>query len=133
MFGAFLAIVCGIVAFGIYGQAAESRSLDSQVVALQQQNTALQQQIAERQQQVVEAQTYAWLVEEARKLGYVFPGEKSFVLTGPGAPAAAQGGVQAPLPTFEPPTPVPTPKPSHRPSPSPTPLHLTVPSPSPSA
>lgn len=128
--GALLALLCGGVAYGIYGQVAQSSALDAEIGVLQRQNTALQQQIAERQQQVVEAQTYAWLVEEARKLGYVFPGERSYVLTGPGTPQVPGGGVAAPLPTFTPPTP--TPSPSPKPSPSPSELHLPSPSPSPS-
>jgi cell division protein FtsB len=116
-----LAAVCGILAFAIYGQAAQSSALNSEASQLQQQNQALQQQITERQQQVVEAQTPAWLQEEARKLGYVFPGEKSYLLTGPGAAQPGSGGVVAPLPTFVPSTPTAAPgaKPTARPSPTP--------------
>ena len=98
---------CGIVAFGIYSQAAQGGQLDAEVALLHQQNSALQQQISDRQREIVEAQTAAWLEEEARKLGYVLPGEKIFVLTQPGQAAPASGGVSAPLPSF---SPVPTPR-----------------------
>jgi Septum formation initiator len=131
--GAALALVCGVVAYGVYSEAEQSGSLDSQISILQQQNRALQQQLAERQQQVVEAQTTAWLMEEARKLGYVLPGERSFVLTGPGVQAPPQGGVVAPLPTFKPPTPSPSPSSSPAASPSPTPPRLSPGPPTPSA
>src|SRR5579884_1302997 len=55
--GAVLALVCGAVAYGVYSEAEQSGSLDTQIGVLQQQNGALEQQISERQQQVVEAQT----------------------------------------------------------------------------
>ncbi len=129
------AAFCGVVAFGIYGQAADSRALDAQVGTLTQQNVALQQQIADRQREIVEAQTAAWLEEEARKLGYVFPGEKVFVLTPAGGHAPASGGVNAPLPTFSPlpvPTAAPSATPGVTPRPSPTAVPLTVATPSPS-
>ncbi|TME45599.1 MAG: hypothetical protein E6I33_01800 [Chloroflexi bacterium] len=112
------AAFCGVVAFGIYSQAAQGGHLDAQVAALQQQNSALQQQISDRQREIVEAQTAAWLEEEARKLGYVLPGEKIFVLTPPGQTAPASGGVYAPLPSFSP-SPSPRASPTASPSPSP--------------
>jgi cell division protein FtsB len=126
-----IALCAGVVAFSIYGQAAQSHALDAQAAELRQQNSALQQQITERQQQVIEAQTTAWLEEEARKLGYVLPGERVFVLTGPGSSPPAEGGVAAPLPTFTPPTPLPTPTSTTSPKASPTPLQFGGASPSP--
>ena len=129
---AMLAVLCGVVAFGIYGQAAESHALDSRVAILTQQNADLQKQISDRQREIVDAQTAAWLVEEARKLGYVFPGEKVFVITPPGTGGPASGGVNAPLPSLKPsPTPTPATSPSASPNPSPTPFQFTVGSPSP--
>jgi hypothetical protein len=95
----------------------------------------LLQEISDRQREIVEAQTAAWLEEEARKLGYVLPGEKIFVLTPPGQPAPASGGVSAPLPTFSPiasPSPSPSSHPSPSPSAQPTPAQFTISSPSPS-
>jgi len=136
-----VAVVCGIVAFGIYNEAAHGSQLDSQVAQLQQQNAQLQQEIEDRQREIVEAQTVAWLEEEARKLGYVMPGERVFVVTPPGQSLPPSGGVNAPLPSFQPiatPTPTPTPQssaarpPSPTPSAPPTPAHFAVPSPSPS-
>ena len=110
---------------------------------MQQQNSALQHQISDRQREIVEAQTAAWLEEEARKLGYVLPGEKIFVLTPPGQTAPASGGVNAPLPNFSPsPSPHSSPSPSSSPGsahqsaspsakPTPAPFSLASPSPSP--
>lgn len=130
------AIFCGVIAFGIYSQAAQGGQLDAEVAQLRQQNTTLQQEISDRQREIVEAQTAAWLEEEARKLGYVLPGEKIFVLTPPGQPAPAAGGVSAPLPTFSPmPSPSPTPGAAHAsptPSATPTPAQFSLASPSPS-
>lgn len=127
-----LAVACGIVAFGIYGQASTSHALDTQVAQLTQQNAGLRQQISDRQREIVEAQTAAWLEEEARKLGYVFPGEKVYVITGPGSGGPARGGVNAPLPSFSPtPVPTPTPSPSSSPGASPTPYQFVLPPPSP--
>jgi len=70
--------------------------------------------------------------EQARKLGYVLPGERVYVLTTPGAAVPAKGGVVAPLPSFAP-TPTPTPKASQSPSPSsgPVPPVFQLPTPSP--
>jgi len=129
------------VAFGIYSQAAQGSQLDAQVALLQQQNSTLQRQISDRQREIVEAQTAAWLEEEARKLGYVLPGEKIFVLTQPGQTTPASGGVNAPLPSFSP-SPSPRASPSASPSsgtthpspsaqPTPAQFNLGTPSPSP--
>ena len=106
---------------------------------LQQQNAALQQQIDDRQREIVEAQTVAWLEDEARKLGYVLPGEKVYVISPPGQSVPPAGGVKAPLPSFQPlatPSPSPGPSPTPRPSPSPTasatPASFALASPTPS-
>ena len=125
---AFIFAVTGFVAYAIYGQAAQGRQLDAQVAALRQQNTALQQQIADHQREIVEAQTAAWLVEEARKLGYVFPGEKIFVIPSPGASPPAGGGVNAPLPSYAP-LPTPTPTPTSGAPPAPTTAATSTPTP----
>jgi cell division protein FtsB len=133
---AIIFAVTGFVAYAIYGQAAQGHQLDAQVAALRQQNTALQQRIADHQREIVEAQTAAWLIEEARKLGYVFPGEKIFVIPSPGASPPAGGGVNAPLPAYSPlPTPSPStgaaPSGSPQPAAAPTPYPVTLPTPSP--
>lgn len=91
----------------------------------------MQQQINERQQQIGEANNTAWLEEQARRLGFVFPGETVFIITTPGAPTAAAGGVNAPLPTFMPPTPTPTPAPSSTSTPTPAPAPGATPRPTP--
>jgi Septum formation initiator len=127
-----LAGVCGVVGFGLYGQLAQNRRLDAQVTSLQAQNGQLERDIAQSQTEIVLAQTPAWLEEEARKLGYVLPGEKVYVLTTPGAAVPAGGGVSAPLPVLPTPTPTPTSSPTPAASPTPTaPPTFQLPSPSP--
>ncbi|HEX6539021.1 MAG TPA: septum formation initiator family protein [Candidatus Dormibacteraeota bacterium] len=130
-----VAIVCGAVAFAVYSQAAEGGRIDSQVAALRQQNSTLQRQISDHQREIVEAQTVAWLEEEARKLGYVLPGEKVYVIAPPGQATPASGGVNVALPSFAIPTPTPSPTPAATASPSPrasaSPQAPATPSPSP--
>lgn len=129
-----IAGICGLVAFAVYGQVAQSRHLDAQVSALAAQNSALTQQISDRELEIADAQTVAWLEEEARQLGYVFPGEKLYVIVPVGAAHASTGGVSVPIPTFKalpPPTPTPSPSPRSSASPSPSPSHGPTASPSP--
>jgi type II secretory pathway pseudopilin PulG len=130
-----IAGICGLVAFAVYGQVAQSRHLDAQVTALAAENTSLVQQISDREREIADAQTVAWLEEEARQLGYVFPGEKLYVIVPPGGAKASTGGVSVSVPMYKVPTPIPspTPKPSASPgsSPSPTPSHSPTPTPNP--
>jgi cell division protein FtsB len=131
-----IAGVCGLVAFAVYGQVAQTRHLDTQVSALAAQNSALAQQISDREREIADAQTVAWLEQEARQLGYIFPGEQLYVLVPPGAARASTGGVSVPIPTFKPlatppPTPSATPKPSASPSPSPSHGPTASPNPTP--
>ncbi len=126
-----LAVACGVVGYGLYGQLAQNGRLDDQVKALAADNGSLQRAINQNQTEIVLAQTPAWLEEQARKLGYVLPGEHIYVLTTPGAALPASGGVAAPLPSFSP-TPKPTPHPVSSPSPGqPTPAFFQLPTPSP--
>jgi cell division protein FtsB len=127
-----IAGICGLVAFAVYGQVAQSRHLDAQVTALASQNSALQRQISDREREIAEAQTVAWLEEEARQLGYIFPGEHLYVITPPGHSTASSGGVSVPIPTFRV-IPPPTPKPSPTPTPSSSPSPKGTPTPSPTA
>jgi len=120
----------------VFTEAAQGNALDARVQALTSQNAVLQQQIGERQQQISEANNTAWLEEQARRLGFVFPGESIFIITTPGAPTAASGGLNAPLPTFAPsPSPSASPSPSSSPSATPvprqTPVSFALPSPTP--
>ena len=110
---------------------AHGNAIDAQVRALQQQQAQLQQQIAQRQAEIADADSTDWLQEQARKLGYVFPGEGVYILTGPQVKGPAGGGINAPLPTYAPatPTPVPTPRPTPKPSPTPISFNLASPSP----
>jgi len=129
-----IAGVCGLVAFAVYGQVAQTRHLDAQVSALSAQNSALTQQISEREREIADAQTVAWLEQQARQLGYIFPGEQLYVIVPPGGAHASAGGVTVPIPTFKPlasPTPSPTPTPRPSGSPSPSPSHGPTPTPKP--
>ena len=96
-----IAGICGLVAFAVYGQVAQTRHLDAQVNALAAQNTSLTQQISDREREIADAQTVAWLEQEARQLGYVFPGEQLYVIVPPGAARASTGGVSVPVPTYK--------------------------------
>ncbi|HVC41170.1 MAG TPA: septum formation initiator family protein [Candidatus Saccharimonadales bacterium] len=133
-----IAGICGLVAFAVYGQVAQSRHLDAQVSALAAQNSALVQQISDREREIADAQTVAWLEQQARQLGYIFPGENLYVIVPPGAARASTGGVSVPIPTFKPlPSPTVTPSPSTKPpatpGPSPTPAPTGTPSPTPTS
>lgn len=123
--------ICGLVGFALYGQLAQNRSLDDQVAALTSQDSRLQHDISQSETEIVLAQTPAWLEEQARKLGYVLPGEKVYVLTTPGAAVPADGGVVAPLPALPTPRPTPSPSPSSTPASSPSPAIVASPTPSP--
>jgi hypothetical protein len=129
-----IAGICGLVAFAVYGQVAQSRHLDAQVSALAATNAALRQQISDREREIADAQTIAWLEQQARQLGYIFPGEHLYVIVPPGGARVSTGGVSVPIPTFKalPPA-TPTPSPTARPttSPSPTPSHSPAPTPTP--
>jgi cell division protein FtsB len=127
-----IAGVCGLVAFAVYGQVAQTRHLDTQVSALAAQNSALTQQISDREREIADAQTVAWLEQEARQLGYIFPGEQLYVLVPPGAARSSTGGVSAAIPTYKaPPTPTPVPTATPKPSPSPSPSQSHSPTASP--
>ena len=138
MAAAVIAVVCGWVAYAVYAEMAASHSLDSRLSSAQQANDRLRHEIAQRQAEIAEAQTKEWLVEEARKLGYVMPGERVFVLTTPGATLPPDGGIDLKnLPSFSGASPSPgtspgpTPRPVVGPTPggSPTPFVFTVPTP----
>ena len=111
---------------------AQSRNLDARVSSLADQNAALENQISDREREIADAQTIAWLEEQARQLGYIFPGEHLYIIVPPGKGTPSTGGVTVPIPTFRPPS-TPTPSPSARPSatPSPTSVPVTLPSPTP--
>jgi cell division protein FtsB len=138
-----LAALSGLAAYAVYSEASQGSALDAQVRSLTAQNGVLQQQITERQQQIGEANNVAWLEEQARRLGFVFPGETVYIITTPGAALPASGGVNAALPTFAPPTASPSssstaapgspaaasPGATSTPRPSPTPIIFVMPTP----
>jgi len=136
-----LAALSGLAAYAVFAEAAQGSALDATVRSLASQNSALQQQITQRRQQIGEANNIDWLEEQARRLGFVFPGETIFIITPPGAALPPTGGINAALPTY-----APSPSPSAAASPgaasasspsatptarpSPTPLVFVMPSPS---
>jgi hypothetical protein len=135
-----LAALCGLAAYAIFSEAAHSNALDARVRALAAENSTLQQQVTERQHQIGEADGRAWLEGQARRLGFVFPGETVFIITTPGAALPASGGINAVLPTYAPmPTAAPSPSASPQasasaspsPRPSPTPVTFGAPTPTP--
>ena len=131
-----LAALTGLVAYAVFSEAAQSHALDARVRALTTANATLREQITQRQLQIGEAGNKDWLEEQARKLGFVFPGETLFIFTTPGAALPASGGVNAVLPTYAAspsasPGGSPSPSPASTPHPSPTPLVFVMPTPSP--
>jgi cell division protein FtsB len=139
-----LAALSGLAAYAVYSEAAQGSAIDARVRSMTAENIALQQQIGERQLQIGESGNVAWLEEQARRLGFVYPGETVFILTTPGSALPATGGINAVLPTYAPkPSPSPTaagssasPSPSGSASPSPsahaspTPVVFVMPTPS---
>jgi cell division protein FtsB len=138
LLAAGIVVVCAYVAYAVSSEIATGQSVDGQVSKLQTDNARLLHEIAQRRQEIADAQTRAWVEEEARKLGFVVPGERVYVVVTPGAPLPPGGGIDVhDLPTFSPSpspggTPVPTPTDAVSPaSPSPTPFAFTLPTPSP--
>jgi cell division protein FtsB len=135
-----LAALSGLAAYAVFTEAAQSSALDARVRAMTTENASLQQQITQRQLQIGEANNADWLKEQARRLGFVFPGETLFILTTPGASLPPAGGVNAVLPTYAPSQSPsssaslgasPAASPSPTPHPSPTPLIFIMPTPTP--
>jgi cell division protein FtsB len=135
-----VAVAGAWVSYAVYAATAAGHALDGQVRALRSQNAALRQEVELRRRQLTAATSAGWLEEEARRLGYVRPGERIFVLATPGTKLPAYGGVDpGPLPSAATPTPRPaamsTPTVSASPAavgaapvtPGPTPLQFTVP------
>jgi cell division protein FtsB len=131
-----LAAFSGLAAYAVFSEAAAGSALDARVRSLSAENASLAQQISQRQSQIGEANNVAWLEEQARRLGFVFPGETVFVITTPGSAMPPGGGINAVLPTYAPsPSPSPagasSPSASASPHASPTPVVFVMPSPSP--
>jgi hypothetical protein len=130
-------VVCGWVAYAVYAEMAAGHSLDAKLRTSQQVNDQLRHQIEQRKAEIAQAQTKEWLVEEARKLGYVLPGEQVYVVTTPGASLPAGGGIDVKaFPSFNPspspggtPTPAPTSVVQPAPGATPTPFVFVVPAP----
>lgn len=135
-----MAALSGLAAYAVFTEAAQSHAIDARVRSLTAENSTLQQQITQRTQQIGETNNVAWLEEQARRLGLVFPGETVFIITTPGAALPANGGVNAVLPTYAPsPSPSsstspgasPAPSATATPQPTPSPLVFVMPSPTP--
>ena len=116
------------IAYAVYGETAAGRAADDRIQQLQQQNAALQQEIGQRQREIDAAGTSAWLIQEARRRGYVLPGEKVYVPVTPGGSLPADGGVGLNTPI---PSPAASPSPGSKPTPAPTPAPLPTVTPGP--
>jgi hypothetical protein len=128
------------VSYAVYAATTAGHALDGRVRTLQKENAALRQQVDLRRRELASAGSSGWLEEEARRLGYIRPGDRIFVLATPGAKVPAEGGVDpGPLPGLPSPTPRPAgappaaaqtsaPAPAAATSPpGPTPMQFTVP------
>jgi hypothetical protein len=127
------------VTYAVYAATTAGHALDGRVRALQKENATLRQQVDLRRRDLASASSGGWLEEEARRLGYVRPGDRIFVLASPGAKLPPDGGVDpgplpgaptpAPKPVAAPPAaPTGAPPPASTPAPAgPTPLQFTVP------
>lgn len=94
-------VVAAWVSYAVYSEGAAGHAADLRVTELEQQNDAIHAQIAQRQRELAEAQTDGWLVEEARRRGYVRAGEHVYVPVAGGSPLPADGGIDpGPLPSF---------------------------------
>jgi cell division protein FtsB len=134
-----VAVIGAWVSYAVYAATTAGHALDGRVRALQKENAALHQQVDLRKRELTSASSGGWLEEEARRLGYVRPGDRIFVLASPGARLPADGGVDpGPLPGAPSPAPRPAaPAPAAPPTaaapppaaatPGPTPLQFTVP------
>jgi hypothetical protein len=139
---AVIAAGLGWVGYALLAETSSSNALAARVVQLQGQNSALRSDISGRRADIAAAQTTPWLVEEARKLGYVLPGERVFIVVTPGAQLPPDGGVEVgQLPLYNP-SPAPqgasaTPAPAHSTADplaapaSPTPFIFVLPAPAP--
>lgn len=126
-------VVVGWVGYAVASETATGHALDARVRALKQENAQLEREINARRAEISAAANPAWLEEQARRLGYVRPGERVFVLASPRAGLLPDGGVDVgTLPSFAPPVtpgsrPAPTPAPPEvLADPSPTPVFLSV-------
>jgi cell division protein FtsB len=121
---ALCSLAAAWVAYAVYGETAAGHAADDRITQLQQQNATLQQEIAQRQSEINAASGDAWLIEEARRRGYVLPGEKVYVPVTPGAALPADGGVALPTP---PPTATPSPGATPAPTATAPPIVLRTP------
>ncbi|HEX6493310.1 MAG TPA: septum formation initiator family protein [Candidatus Dormibacteraeota bacterium] len=135
-----VAVVGAWVSYAVYAATTAGHALDGRVHALQKENAALRQQVDLRKRELASASSGGWLEEEARRLGYVRPGDRIFVLATPGSKLPPDGGVDpgplpgapspAPRAAAAPPPAAPSsaPAPASTPTPAgPTPLQFTVP------
>jgi hypothetical protein len=129
------------VSYAVYAATTAGHALDGRVRTLQKENAALRQLVDLRRRELASAGSSGWLEEEARRLGYIRPGDRIFVLATPGTRMPASGGVDpGPLPGL----PTPAPRPAGAPpaaspqtgapvpaaaasTPGPTPMQFTVP------
>jgi hypothetical protein len=137
-----VAVIGAWVSYAVYAATTAGHALDGRVRTLQKENAGLRQQVDMRKRELASASSGGWLEEEARRLGYVRPGDRIFVLATPGAKLPADGGVDPgvlpgattppPRPPGAPPAPAaqssaPAPAAAPASPPGPTPLQFTVP------
>ena len=134
-----VAIIGAWVSYAVYAATTAGHALDGRVRALQKENATLRRQVDLRKRELTSASSGGWLEEEARRLGYVRPGDRIFVLASPGAKLPPDGGVDpgplpgAPSPAPRPAAAPPPAQPSSAPAPAapasaaPTPLQFTIP------
>jgi hypothetical protein len=110
------------------------------VARLRVENAKLSLSIADHRAELLAAQTTPWVEEQARTLGFVFPGESIYVVSASRSLPPDGGLAIKSWPTYNPtPAPTPTPDPNATPSPSadpaqglsstPTPRGFTLPTP----
>src|SRR4029077_10687712 len=92
------------VSYAVYAETMAGHSADSRVQTLQKQNDALRAEIDQRRREISVAQSDSWLMQEARRLGYVLNGETVYVPVPSGKAVPASGGIDpGPAPSFQPP------------------------------
>lgn len=131
-----VALAAGLIAFAINGSMEKTLSLRHDIAHAEADNAALQQTIAEDKREIAAATTTTWVEEQARQLGFVFPGERVFLMVPRGTDHPASGGVSAPLLSEQASAPPPQPTPQATvqqsaapptPAPSATPIVIAVP------
>ena len=127
---AAITAVLTFVAYAVVSEFVSNRTIDAQVARLTAGNAKLSQSIADHKAELLASQTTPWLEDQARQLGFVFPGETIYVVDAAASLPPDGGLAIKSLPTYNP-TPSPTPSGSATPSPSADPAQGLSSSPTP--